>query len=219
MVVVPDLTDDRSSSIVAAFSCICGIVPWATAAQIWNCTACLGQRALHVSQRHLRLIAGRDPGACEPFECRVTHVVFDHGVVELNHVLVLDVLGTITWHVESRVACSMLAELVRPKVLVACALVDPVSAHPFEKIETSKVLNELINAGAIVWWHDSPIAKTIGGIGRWSGVVLAVKVAILRVGAIAKVWPKSVYRPSIGWNELALRLAASVRLPKLCLEH
>ena len=53
----------------------------------------------------------------------------DDGVEEVNHILVLLVVGAVASDVERGRASGVLGELVRPESLVGLALADPVLVH------------------------------------------------------------------------------------------
>ena len=92
---------------------------------------------------------------------------------------------------------------------------DPVVVHVFQEVVAAEWLEEGADVGARVGGHGGAVLEAVGGVGRRDGVVLAVQVAVLRVGAVAEIWPQSMQCPVIGRKQLTLGLEASVCRPEL----
>lgn len=100
MIVIPGFRDDGPSRIVRPIAGIRLIVPWSTAANVWNGAGRLSQRALNVRQRDLGGVARCDICPCEPLPCRVSLVVHDGGLEEVDYILVLRVIWTVAWYLK-----------------------------------------------------------------------------------------------------------------------
>lgn len=98
VIVIPGFRDDRPSRIVRPITSIRLIVPWSPTANVWNGAGCFSQRALNVRQGDLSGVARCDVCSCEPLPCRVSLVVLDGGLEEIDYILVLGIIGTKTWH-------------------------------------------------------------------------------------------------------------------------
>lgn len=219
MLVVPDLTDDGAAGVGAVLTGSGVVISGTAAADVGNGAVLLGQLALDVGQGVLGLVGGHDVDLAQPVVGGETAVVLDGGLVELDDLLVLDVVGTVAGDVKGGIAGGVLGELVSPEVGVGRALVDPVGVHVVEQVVAAEVLDEIVHAGALVRRHHGTVGQAVGGVGRRHRVVLARQVAVLRVRAVAEIGPQAVQRPRVGWQELTLRLETRVRLPELRREH
>jgi hypothetical protein len=203
--VVPHLADDCAATVCAVLrhALLGGVVSGARASHVWHRTRLLGQLALDVAQGVGGAVAGRDLGFLQPAPGREALVVLDCGLEELDDLLVFDVVGSVAGDVKGRVAGRVLGKLVGPEVGVGSSLVDPVSVHPLDEIVGAKIFEESADIGALVGRDDGTVGQTGGGVGRGSGIVLTAQIAVLGVGAIAKVGPEacSVLLAAIaGWS-------------------
>ena len=85
------------------------------------------KRSLHITQRVRSSIARADIFSREPAIGWQVLVIQNGCFEKINHVLVLAIHGPITWHIERRVAGSMLREFMAPEVSVGTSLGHPVS--------------------------------------------------------------------------------------------
>lgn len=166
---------------------------------------------LNVAKRVRGLVARLNTSILEPLVGRQAVVVHGGNLEKLNDVLVLLVVLTVARSVKGAVASTVLAKLVGPESLVALALRHPEGLHPLEEVVTAEVLHELVHTRAVVLRHRLAVHN---GRGRLR-VILAVKVAVLRVVAVAKVGPETVQGPVVLGKDLALLFAASVGVPEL----
>lgn len=74
-----------------------------------------------------------------------------------------------------------------------------------------------VKSATVVFTCQCKLTTGITGrsIGRRRRVKLAVKIAVLRVRAIAEIRPQAVKPPAFGGQQLALRLEPRVRVPEL----
>jgi hypothetical protein len=83
----------------------------------------------------------------------------------------------------------VLAELVAPETGVILVLRDPVVVHVFEQVVAAEGFKECADVGAVVRGDEGAIGEAVCGVGRGYGVILAIEIAVLRVGAVAEVGP------------------------------
>ena len=88
------------------------------------------QRPLHIRQTNSRLITRRNPLLLKPPKRRHPQIVLNRSLKELHNFLMLHILRPIARYIECTVARRMLTKLMRPELVVASALVDPVCIHP-----------------------------------------------------------------------------------------
>lgn len=215
MAVVPHLTDHGPPAVGAALAGLGGVVPRAAAADVRGGAVLFGQLVLDSRQRVLGLVAGGDLRLGQPVVRRETSVELDGGLEEIDHLLVLFVLGPVAGDVKGRVASGVLGEFVAPEVRVGRPLVDPVRVHPREQIHFAKRLEERADVGPLVRGHGGAVGQTVGRVGGRGRVVLSAQVAVLGVAAVAKVGPEAVEGPRLCGQELALFLEPGVRGPEL----
>lgn len=218
MLIVPHLIEIGASIVRTVRPGRGGIISWSAAADIGNGTILLSQRVLHITQCVCRGIAGSDAGLCEPVIGRIALVVHDGRLIELDDLLVVDIFGPIAWHIESGVACGVLAEFMSPEGLVGRSLVDPVLVHVCQQVVLAKCLDERVDAGAIIRRNDGAVWKTICGIWTGLGVKLPAEIAVLSVGAVAEIGPETMKSPRLGWDQLTFGFETGVGVPELCLE-
>ena len=118
MHIIPNFAELRPSSIrtILTHTLLCRIISRPTAPNIRHGTRFLGQLALDVRQSVRRTIAGCNIDLLQPAKCGESLVIFDCSLEELDHFLVLDVIGSVAGNVECRVAGRVLGELVGPEV-------------------------------------------------------------------------------------------------------
>lgn len=189
MAVIPHLTDHRPPTVRTVRPLLRRVIARPTAPDVRDCTVLLGQLTLDITQRVRRLIAGHDPALVQPLPRRQPLVELDGGLEEIDHVLVLDVLGPVAGEIEGGEARRVLAELVAPEVRVRCALVDPVRVHPVEQVVAAERLEERPDVRALIGRDKRAVREPGGRVGGRDGIVLPLQVAILCVRPIAEVWP------------------------------
>ena len=189
MHVIPDLADNRSSTVSAVLldALVRGIISRSAATQVRHSPRLLGQLALDVCQGVGGGVARGDIGFLQPTPGWESLVVLDRSLEELDDFLVLDVVGPVAREVERREAGRVLGEFVGPEVRVWRTLIDPVCVHPLEKVEGSESFDECAYTRAFVGWYGGAIGKAGGGVGRGHGIVLATQVAIRFVRPIAQL--------------------------------
>jgi len=164
MLIVPDLTDDGATVVGAVLAGGGGVVLGTTASNIGGGAILLGQLALNVGQCVLGCVGWGDIDFVQPLPGRETAVVFDCGLVELDDLLVLDIVGAVAGDVEGRVASVVLGEFVGPEGLVGGALVDPVRVHVVKQVVAAEIGDESIHAGALVRGDNGTIGEAVGGV-------------------------------------------------------
>ena len=198
MVVVPQLIQVGGAVIKRPLAGRGLVVARARTAHIRHRAVGLRQGSLDVGEGVRGRVAGHDALVREPDVRGQALVVPNRRLVELDHVLMLDVLGAVARHVESRVARAVLGELVGPELLVGPALVDPIPVHVGEEVGLAEGGDEGVDAGAGVGGNGGVVAWVVGHVGGGRGVELAGRVAVLRVAAVAEVGPEAVQRPALG---------------------
>lgn len=124
----------------------------------------------------------------------------------------LYILGSIAGDIERAEAGGMLGEFMRPELGVGLVLRDPVLVGPGEEVFAAEFLDPDVDGLAFPRGDGGAGGGACGGVGGGVGVVLSVEVAVLRIGAVAEVWPEAVKAPGVGWEELVLGFAAGVDL-------
>lgn len=213
MAEVPDLAEHSATVVRAVLGSL--VVTRAAATDVRSGTVVLLEGGLNVAERVRGLVTRLNTSILEPLVGRQAVVVHGGRLEELNDVLVLLVMLTVARGVKGTVTSTVFAELVGPESLVALALRHPEGLHPLKKVVAAKVLHELVHARAVVLGHRLAVHN---GRGRL-GVVLTVKVTVLRVVAVAKVRPETVQGPVVLREDLTILLAASVSVPKLGREN
>lgn len=219
VVVVPDLGQDRVPVVQAAPAGLGGVVARAGAPDVGDLAEAAGERGLQVRERVVARVGGADAGGAEPAPGGQGVVVGQGGLEEVDDLLVLDVLRAVALDVEGRVARGVLAELVAPEPGVVLVLRHPVLVHVRQQVELAERLEERADAGPRVGRHRRAVRLARRGVGRRDRVVLAREVAVLRVGAVAVVRPKTMNGPRVAGQPLSVGFPARVCVPELGGEH
>ena len=109
----------------------------------------------------------------------------------------------------------MLAELMRPELVVGSALIHPVLVHPFQKIVAAEFLYERTDLSTGPGWNRRTSRRPRGCVRRRTRIILPIQIAVLRVAPIAEIRPEAMQGPGVGREELALGFEAGVGGPKL----
>ena len=157
MEVIPRLRDLRSPIIHRALTRIRLIIPWSAAAHIWQLAVPLRQCILHIAQRDASAVARSDSRVLKPGVRRQAEIVHNSRLEEINQLLVLDVLRSITWYIKRTEARRVFSKLVSPEFVVGAALIDPVLVHPSNQIVLPKWGDEFFDCRSRPRWDDSTV--------------------------------------------------------------
>ena len=150
MEVVPNLGDLGSAIIgrVGASSSL--IEARAAAADVGQSTIRAGKSSLELTNRVGGRVARLDTSLRQPAPGRKTAIVLYGSLEEFDHLLMLNIFGTVAGHVECREASRMLAEFMPPERRVIGSLVDPILVHPCEEVVFLEGFEEGANVGTLV---------------------------------------------------------------------
>jgi len=189
MFIVPHLRQHRFPRVCAILSCFRRIVTRPGASDKRDTTMLFKQGVADVSVRIRCAIRRRDIRGLQPVERRKALVVLDRRLKKVHDVLMFTVLWAIARRVERRETCSMFAELMAPEPRIILVLRNPVCVHILQQILLAKWLQEGTDVGSRVGWNEGAIRRASRGVWRRDRIVLAVKIAVLRVAAVTVVRP------------------------------
>lgn len=99
--VIPRFVNDSATVVSRVLTGRRLVVSWSGTTDIRNGSRCLGQGTLHIGESDLSCVARSDSGLLEPCISRESLVILDCSLIEVNHIFVLCVIGSVARKLDS----------------------------------------------------------------------------------------------------------------------